>query len=52
MDSDLHALVSIHVERLVVDDNVPIMRPIGADLMLRLGMEDPQFKGHLARIDP
>ena len=51
MNGYLHAPSGIQDDKLVVDEDMPIMAPIGAAPALRLGMEDAKFKRYLARVD-
>lgn len=51
MDGYLHAPSSVQDVKLVVDEDMPIMAPIGAAPALRLGVEDAKFKRHFTRVD-
>ena len=51
MDGYLHAPSSVPGVKLVVDEDVPIMAPIGAAPALRFGMEDVKFKRYLAGVN-
>lgn len=51
MDGYLHAPSSVQDVKLVVDEDMPIMAPIGAAPALRFGMEDVKFKRYLAWVD-
>jgi hypothetical protein len=52
VDGDLHASPSVQRDKLVVDEDMPIVAPVGATPAFRLGVEDPKFKWHFAGIDP
>ena len=52
VDGDLHASPSVQREKLVVDEDMPIVAPVGAAPAFRLGVEDSKFKWHFAGIDP
>lgn len=51
MDCDLHAPPGVQGDKLVIDENMPIMAPIGPAPTLRLGVEDAKFKRYLAGVD-
>ena len=51
MDGYLHAPSSVPGVKLIVDEDMPIMAPIGAAPALRLGVEDAKFKRHFTRVD-
>ncbi len=41
VDSDLHASPSVQGDKLVVDEDMSIVAPVGAAPALRFGVEDP-----------
>ena len=51
VDGDLHAPSGVQDVELVVDEDMPIMAPIGAASALRFGVEDAEFERYLAGID-
>ena len=51
VDGNLHAPTRVQDNKLVVDEDMPIMAPIGAAPALRLGVEDAKFKRYLAWVD-
>ena len=52
MNGYLHAPSGIQDDKLVGDEDMPIMAPIGAAPALRLGIKDAKFKRYLAGVDP
>jgi hypothetical protein len=51
VDSDLHATSCVPCDKLVIDEDMTIMAPIGAAPAFRLGVEDAKFKRHFTRVD-
>lgn len=51
MDGYFHAPSGVQDVKLVVDEDMPIMAPIGAAPALRLSMKDAKFKWYLAGVD-
>ena len=51
VDGYLHTPSGVQDVKLVIDEDMPIMAPVGAASALRLGVEDAKFKRYLAGID-
>ena len=51
VDGYLHTPSGVQDVKLVIDEDMPILAPVGAASALRLGVEDAKFKRYLAGID-
>ena len=51
VDSDLHAPSGVQDVELVINEDMPIMAPVGAAPAYGFGVEDVKFKRYLAGVD-
>ena len=51
VDSDLHAPSGVQDVELVINEDMPIMAPVGAAPAFGFGVEDVKFKRYLAGVD-